>query len=201
MALYNAGVSATASRVIVIAGALMQPHWVPPAELRSRLARLSTLTDLSAQPGMMPASDAILPRELAHDRWLRQQAGLEAAQVLPGAMSAVRRLAPRHESLAGWLLEPVHFHLAKDHVVLVDGAAQDLAPAQAQQLADAILPLLVEDGFSLTVVAPTLWLLSPDPPLKIECASPEAAAGRNVDGYLPSGPDARRYRRLLNEIR
>ncbi|MEO6271072.1 MAG: hypothetical protein ABIP08_12300, partial [Lautropia sp.] len=35
---------------------------------------------------------------------------------------------------------------------------------------------------------------------RLECASAEAASGRNVAGYLPDGPDQRRFRKLLNEI-
>lgn len=188
----------------------MQPHWVPPAEIRARLAKLAALGSLQTTAAAMPQSDRALPRELAHDRWLRAQlapgnaATAGTAGIAPGAMAAIRQLAPlagSGEHLSGWLLEPVHFHVAKDHLVLVAGAAGNLEPAQAQGLAETIRPLLAEDGATLTVASPAHWLLGQArPPLRLDCASSEAAAGRNVDGYLPSGADARRYRRLLNEI-
>src|SRR5690606_1434168 len=118
----------------------------------------------------------------------------------PGAMGAVRRVAPLDERRAGWLLEPVHFHLAHDHVVLLTGADSDLDAAQSRALTDAIAPLLADEGWSLTVLAPRAWLLASPTPLQLASASADAAGGRNVEGYLPDGPDARRYRKLLNTI-
>jgi hypothetical protein len=201
------GVSSTASSVILVAGALAQPHWVPPEEIRARLtclARLSALGHLRASPLEWPSRDAVLPRELAHDRWLRQQLASRAPGIAPGSATALRRLAALasgSENLHGWLLELVHFHLAKDHLVLMAGSARGLSLPQARELAQAIEPLLAAEGLALTVASPTHWLLGESQQqLQVECASSEAAAGRNVDGYLPSGADARRYRRLLNEI-
>lgn len=203
-----AAVSSTASRVIVVAGALTQPHWVPPMEIRARLTRTAALPGLRADPVASPRPESTLPRELAHDRWLREQLAPKAPAIAPGAMSAVRQLASddrgddagRRPS-SRWLLEPVHFHLAKDHLVLVAGAAQDLSLAQAKELAQAIEPLLAAEGMALTVAAPDRWLLDEGhTAMQLDCAASEAAAGRNVDGYLPTGADAGRYRRLLNEI-
>lgn len=116
-------------------------------------------------------------------------------------MPAVRRLAPLVDDRPGWLLEPAHFHVAKDHIVLVAGAAKDLDLADARQLADSIMPVIEEASLDLTVLEPRLWLLTPrDQPLQLDCASFDAASGRNVEGYLPAGIHARQYRRLLNEI-
>jgi hypothetical protein len=201
-------VSSPASRIIVVAGALTQPHWVPPAEIRARLPRTATLAGLRASTVAAPRPEGALPRELAHDRWLREQLARKAPAIAPGAMAAVRQLAlrdgtegPPARPPSRWLLEPAHFHLAKDHLVLVAGAAQDLSLAQARELAQAIEPLLAAEGMTLTVAAADRWLLGEtQAALQLDCAASEAAAGRNVDGYLPSGPDARRYRRLLNEI-
>ncbi|HZH05370.1 MAG TPA: hypothetical protein VEY69_01730 [Lautropia sp.] len=201
MGLYNAGVNQAAARVIVVAGALMQPLWVPPEALASRLEHLSSITDLQTAETDLPRTDATLPRELAHDRWLRMQVELKGAAIEAGALSAVRRLASFGDSLTGWLVEPVHFHLAQDHLVLLAGSAQSLATVEAQQLAQSIQPLLEEDGFTLTILGPTAWLLaSSELTLQVNCASSEAAAGRNVHGYLPAGVHARRFRKLLNEV-
>ena len=237
-----AAVSSTASSVVVVAGALTQSHWVPPAELRARLPLIAALADLRAPAIDLAWQDEALPRELAHDRWLRQHLAArsnalndsdapnasaapnasdapnasnapnapDAASapdplVAPGAMAAVRQLSSLPaidlDLVHGWLLEPTHFHLAKDHLVLLAGAAQGLAEPQARSLAAAIEPLLAGDGMSLTLASPTHWLLrETQAPWRLDCAAADAAAGRNVDGYLPGGADARRYRWLLNEI-
>jgi len=198
------GVSSTASSVILVAGALTQPHWVPPEEIRARLVRVAALGQLRAPALQWPLRDEALPRELAHDRWLRQQLDSRVQGIAPGAATALRRLealTSGRENLQCWLLEPVHFHLAKDHLVLMAGSARGLSLPQARELAQTIEPLLAADGLALKVDSPTHWLLEESQPqLQVECASSEAAAGRNVDGYLPAGADARRYRRLLNEI-
>jgi hypothetical protein len=183
----------------------MQPHWLPPAELRARLPRLSGLEDLGTVDVALPPSTDALPRELAHDRWLRTQvdgAGEvdDEAVIAPGAMTAVRLLAPLGEHPAGWLVEPAHFHLARDHLVMVAGAARGLVLEQAQRLVESIRPLLGEESMALTLLSATRWLLASSPPLRLSCASAEAASGRNVHGYLPGGADDRRYRRLLNDI-
>ena len=186
---------------MVVAGALVQPHWVPAEEFRSRLTLLSTLRDLDVADEILPKPEGALPKDLAHDRWLLMQPGLKDAGVAPGALSAVRRVAPFDEALSGWLLEPVHFHLAKDHLVLVAGAAHGLNLGEARQLAEAIQPLLAQEACTVTVLSPDLWLLDcAQRPFQLESASPEAAAGRNVQGYLPAGAHALRYRKLLNEI-
>lgn len=181
----------------------MQPHWLPPAELRSRLPRLSGFEDLATIDVQLPPATEALPRELAHDRWLRTQLE-DAAEandgVAPGAMTAVRMLAPLGRHPAGWLVEPAHFHLARDHLVMLAGAARGLVLEQAQRLVESIRPLLGEESLSLSLLSPTRWLLASSPPLRLRCASAEAASGRNVEGYLPGGEDERRYRRLLNEI-
>ena len=207
-ALYNAGVSATVARVIVVAGALMQPQWLPPAELRSRLPRLAQLGGLGTVDVELPATSDTLPRELAHDRWLREQLAREVGGpvIAPGAMTAVRQLAPFSQDLSGWLLEPVHLHLAKDHVVLLAGASRGLSTPQAHSLIESIDPVLADDDLAVSVLSPTLWHLGASAsaalprPLQLACASFEAAAGRNIDGYLPKGDDARRYRKLFNEV-
>lgn len=205
----------------------MLPQWLPPAELRLRLPKLASLADLRTVDVDLGQQAEALPQELAHDRWLRQQflsgqwngVGDEVGEpgdldLPPGAMAAIRQVAPLKDNGTGWLLEPTHFHLAKDHLVLVAGAAEGLEMEQAKLLAESIRPMLAEQSLAITVLTPARWLLRPLGPLldvpsagvpsalpmQLTCASAEAAGGRNVQGYLPVGPDALRYRKLLNEI-
>ena len=199
--LYNAGVSETAARTLVVAGALMRPHWLPAEQLQARLPLLSGLrgnsrvASLTTTEAPLAPATGSLPRELAHDRWLR-----DAIAVPAGAMAAVRLVAPLDEQQEGWLIEPCHFHLARDHLVLAAGAARGLDMSEAQRLLDSIRPLLDADALVPTLLSPAVWLLAPAKPWQLEFASAEAASGRNVAGYLPVGPDERHYRKLLNEI-
>ena len=204
---YNGRVSATTVRVQVIAGALTPTRWLPAAAIAARLPRLAPLVRagrILTREAAIETVDGALPMELAHDTFLRSELAAAASIAVPaGAMTALRRLATAVGESDAWLLEPVHFHLARDHLVLETRAAEGLDPDGAARLTDAIAPLLAAESFVLDRISVTHWRLrtdSPAAPLNLRCASPEAAAGRNVDGYLPTGPDARRYRRLLNEI-
>ncbi len=192
-------VDATQARIVVVAGALVPPGWLPPAALAERLPGLARL-GVHAETEALPAESRVLPSELAHDRWLRRRLARE--DVAPGAMAAVRRLAPHGDGFSGWLAQPAHFHLGRDHVVLAAGAMRDLSEAEAGDLAAAIEPILAEDGLAMTVLDSRTWLLraGDEGPLRLLAASAEAAAGRSIAGYLPEGPDARRYRRLLTGI-
>ncbi len=200
-------VSVTAARIQVIAGALMQPDWLPAAPVRERLPLLAALADqaqLVAVPAPLPPASDALPRDLAHDRWLRArlEERIGPLSIAPGAMRAIRLSAPLVRQQEGWLVEPVHFHLARDHVVLMAGAHRGLDLSQAERLIESIGSLLDEDSLVLKPLSATTWLLTGDgaAPWRLECASVEAASGRNVAGYLPDGPDQRRFRKLLNEI-
>jgi hypothetical protein len=196
-------VDATQARIIVVAGALVPPGWLALAAVSDRLPRLARL-GVHAEPVTLPPEPRALPSELAHDRWLRHR--LAAQQIPPGAMAAVRRLARHGDGFTGWLVEPAHLHLGRDHVVLAAGAMRELTEAEAAELSNAIAPILAEDDLEMTVLDPRTWLLRERRPagngsgMRLQAASADAAAGRSIAGYLPEGPDARRYRRLLTGI-
>lgn len=218
-----ARVSPPRRRVAVIAGALLPPRWLPAEAVVERLPTLAGLwreRRCVALPCPLPADDAVLPRELAHDRWLRAElAAVAGIDIDAGAMYAVRRLAaaadttaataaerdptPGSAALSDWLAEPTRLLLARDHLLLDCGAARSLDAAGAAALHAAAAPLADEHGLQLEVLDPQHWRLrvvAGGAPLCLQCASPEAAAGRNIDGYSPAGPDARRLRRFVNEI-
>jgi hypothetical protein len=72
---------------------------------------------------------------------------------------------------------------------------------EAQLLAEALQPVLQEQGMHLLVSAPDVWHLRlsemlPLPPW----VPPEQALGADIFDYLPQGPAGRRWRRLLNDI-
>ncbi|MEO6269283.1 MAG: hypothetical protein ABIP08_03160, partial [Lautropia sp.] len=83
-------VSVTAARIQVIAGALMQPDWLPAAPVRERLPLLAALADqaqLVAVPAPLPPASDALPKDLAHDRWLRArlEERIGPLSIAPGA--------------------------------------------------------------------------------------------------------------------
>lgn len=200
---------------LLVAGALVEAGWVAPAEIATRIGRCSWAGALTARAGagdVRPAGSAdddFVPVG-AHDLWLRDHYFSDLADA--GVLSTVRRLAgftfeePGMAPGGGaqWLLEPVHFHLSRDHMALLHGALASLNSEDAKTLATAILPTLADAGFDCRVLAADSWLLRERPGVssewRITASGSEAAWGRNIAAWLPEGPDAARWRRVLNEI-
>ncbi|MDO4904794.1 MAG: hypothetical protein Q4A16_04465 [Lautropia sp.] len=112
---------------------------------------------------------------------------------------------PRQTQVPGnrWLLYPVKLHPTTDSIVMDAQAGRRLDAQTAERLVASIRPLLAEDGFAVDPLTPDCWLLKPLEPQtdwQLRCTAIEAVGARHIDALLPAGPDARRFRRLLNEI-
>lgn len=99
-----------------------------------------------------------------------------------------------------WFCEPVHFAFARDHLLVASLAAAPLEPGEAQALAVAADDLMQGSGASLRLLDHAHWFLQVDPAWRIDTVPLAAALGRSAYDVLPTGPDAPRWRKLLNEI-
>jgi len=183
---------------VVLSAALVDSRWLGPDALRtaatvpgfSALARRAnqdnTSTDIS---GAAPEPGA--------ERWLREHFGLQDG--CPVAACAL--LAD--DAPARWRIDPVHLHIGRDHLVLTDPARLSLTPDESHALCEAVAGLFNEEGLELTPTGNAHWALhETDPlrPLHLHTPSLSGALGRSIDARLPTGEDARRWRRLLNEV-
>lgn len=154
------------------------PGWLSRARvLRSHVER-------EAAPSAMP-----------DEHWLADVYGLPctgAARAASAAMDGIGMPAMR--------LTPAHLHAARDHLVLTDPALLDLDMDEAGRFADVARPLFAAEGLMLHTPCPMRWYLTGTLPALTGGAGSSVALGRSIDAYLPAGPDARRWRRLLNEI-
>ncbi len=138
---------------------------------------------------------APLPRELPEEGWLRARYGLpEDDAVAAWACAAHGLSAPR------WRATPVHVEVGRHQIVLSDPLALELTPADAQALADAARPVLDDAGFGLTLAKPGSWFLDGNADWSLQARAWTMAVGRSIDGYLPSGPQARAWRRVFTEL-
>ena len=184
---------------LLLTGALPSPDWLGQAGrqacvnstgLRAMAKRVST-TDVS------PAATDAIP-EPGHERWLRQRFGLPDRYPFAACGPAAAG-----SSQADWRVDPVHLHLGRDHLVLTDPERLDLSDAESSALRDAAAPLLAEEGLELIACSPTRWALvhaDPSRALDLQTHALAGALGRSIDAYLPQGPDARRWRRILNTV-
>lgn len=183
---------------VVLTAALVDARWLGPDALRtvasapgfSALARRVRQHDISAAAiGAAPEPGA--------ERWLRAHFGLP--QDCP--VSACALLAD--ETPARWRIDPVHLHVGRDHLVLTDPSKLALTPEESQALIEAVTGLFLDEGLELSIREGTHWALQEtDPlrPLHLHTPSLSGALGRSIEARLPSGEDARRWRRLVNEV-
>ncbi len=99
-----------------------------------------------------------------------------------------------------WFCEPVHFALARDHLLVAPLAQAPLDAAEAQALAAVADESAREAGAALRLIDHGHWFLQVDAPWQLDTVPLAAALGRAVLEALPTGADARRWRKLLNEI-
>ncbi len=181
---------------------LLIPFALPPAEhardlLKSlRLPALATLL-ARASDHRQHHGDPFAPA-LPHERWL---ASGNADNSPPVAHALMQGLALPSAPQGHWfLLQLVHFHIARDHRVLTDPPSLPISDDEARVLFDAIAPLVHEAGHELVYGGAHHWFLRADGWKGLRTCSPAAASGHNVDIWLPRGPGARDWRRLHNEI-
>lgn len=136
-----------------------------------------------------------------HERALADAWGWRGAD---GALPfAAHRAAAEHidvQDHAWGLLTPVHWHVGRDHISLVDPDTLVLTPAESQRLLDAVRDLFESEGWTLAHGAGAHWYAAHDTLDGLPCASIERVIGRNVDLWLPNHPQARLVRRLQNEV-
>ncbi len=187
---------------------LLLPFAMPPAEMARDLLRelnMPALATLLARAGTpeRQVSDGF-SRALPHEYRLARQFG---APVQPDANTSpalaikamqTQTLAP--EAGYWFILQPVHLHIARDHLVLTDPRQLQLSEADARALFAIAHPLFEESGKTLHYGDAQTWFLRADDWAALQTSTPDAACGHNIDIWMPKGSNDRDWRRLQNEI-
>ena len=183
---------------LALPGALLPPEF--PATQRAQLfdgAPLPRLQKLVGRSGARQTLDCDIATAAPLECWLAQ------CFAIPAGLSAPYCAALDQAPVAAqacWQLQPVHLHIARDHLVLTDPALLHITPEEGAALCASIAPLFAELHWQLHATQPARWYVQPPTPLQLQAGSPAAAIGRNIDHYLPSGADARQWKRLMNEV-
>lgn len=99
-----------------------------------------------------------------------------------------------------WLrADPVHLHVMRDRIALVEPRLDDLTHDETLALASAIQAHFGM-AFDLRVPHPQRGYLRQARPLRLDTTPPSLAAGRAIDAALPRGEDAAGLKTLLNEL-
>ncbi|MCA0241537.1 MAG: hypothetical protein LCI02_11785 [Proteobacteria bacterium] len=182
--------------LIPFAAPLSEPGRAALRELR--LPRLQAL--LAGRQGTLDEGDEY-SLSTPPERALARAWGWAGADgCLPFAARAAAADALDLGDLAWGLLTPVHWHLGTEQVSLTDPAALLLDEAESRAFYDAVAPLFTSEGFLIHWGAPLRWYLAHESLAALPTASLDRVIGRNVDRWLPGGPQARLLRRLQNEV-
>jgi len=163
------------------------------------LARLLARARFDAPRPTSPATAGA-----AHWGWLWQRFSgrADAPVTAPYAWRALEAADPpgAGEAAQLWQIDPLHFAVGLDHMLAVPLEAQDaLDRNESMALATAADACAQAFGARLRVLD-RHWFLAPAQPWSLATVPLEAALGASIQPLLPSGPDARRWRQLLNEI-
>jgi hypothetical protein len=99
-----------------------------------------------------------------------------------------------------FILQPVHLHIARDHLVLTDQRQMVINEDESRTLFDSAAPLFQELGYDVRFGDARHWFVRADDWHGLRTTTPDAAAGHNVDVWLPAGEHARAWRKLHNEV-
>ena len=191
--------SADSPPALLLAASLVDPAWLGPDRL-AQAARAPGFAALTRQAAIGRSSDdtaSQLP-DPGHEDWLQKAFGLP-----PGAPIAACSALADAAVQARWRLDPVNLHIGRDHLVLTDPARLALGADDARALAASIAGLFQDEGLTLLASHPARWYLQETEPsrgLRLQTRSMLAALGRSIDGWQPTGDDARRWRRIVNEV-
>jgi hypothetical protein len=189
----KAGTGNTDARLEVLVPGLLGPLPVPPQQAPATpvLDLLLARGDVVERPGT----------ELAGA--LLAQFGAAAAAPYALAADAVAAgfaMEPASEHDGFWMhADPVHLRPDRDRLRLFDARHLGISRAEADALVAEVNAHFSGDGLRLVAPAASRWYLAAEQPPVLETVPLERVIGRSIDGHLPTGPDARRWARLLNE--
>jgi hypothetical protein len=175
---------------------ILAPYLFPSADFRQLALqdlRLPALETLVARGRHESSSPVGLEGALCRAWGIKQQEDWPWAPLSLGADGG----APDQ---AYWLRsDPVHIRIQRDRLILLGSELLALHPEEATALCTD-LQAHFGDAFHPLPLRPDRWYwrLNRDP--QLETTPLSLAVGRAIEPLLPRGPDAPKYRALLNEI-
>ncbi|WP_019140657.1 hypothetical protein [Noviherbaspirillum massiliense] len=191
---------------------ILVPFSLPPEEMSADLLRELKAPALAgllarATPGRNPSAgerlDPFAPA-LPHEAWLAHQFGfgtsLAAENSPPIAPDFMLSLGLARETGNWFVLQPVHFFIARDHLVLTDPRQLELAEDESRALFEVARMLFEEDDKTLLFGNAGTWFVHADSWSQLRTSTPDAACGHNIDIWMPKGEGERSWRKIQNEV-
>lgn len=119
---------------------------------------------------------------------------------LPWAAHAAAADGIATDDLCWGLLTPAHWHAGADEVTMLPPESLQLDEAGSREALEAVRELFETEGWVLVYGAPLRWYVAHESLAELPTASIDRVVGRNVDLWMPDHPQARRVRRLQQEV-
>jgi hypothetical protein len=139
-------------------------------------------------------------RALPHEMWLGLALGLVPKGRPAPAAAAMHglRLAP---AAGTWfIINPAHVEIARNHLLMSDMRRLALSEAHSRALFESAKPYCDESGNTLLYGDAHTWFMRADHWAALDTATPDVATGMNLTDWLPTGAQAREFRKLQNEL-
>lgn len=126
--------------------------------------------------------------------------GLEAPCAAATAPYALSVDDPSWDRTGFWLhADPVHLRADRDRLRLFDSGALAISADEAQHLVAELNAHFAADALQLHAPVPERWYLRTPEPLALQTQPVRSVHGATLEDALPSGPQAKRWNRWLNE--
>ncbi|MDP2830360.1 MAG: hypothetical protein Q8O37_17370 [Sulfuricellaceae bacterium] len=141
--------------------------------------------------------------EMEMESWLCKHFGIPSQPGYPSSYP-IAPLSLLAEGIApegaAWMrADPIFLTVERDQLILAEASSLPIDEQEAQALIDTLNRHFSEDGLEFVAASPKSWYLRLSRLPAIETHSLHATAGQNIHPFLPTGPDARQFRSLLNE--
>ncbi|MFZ3003764.1 MAG: hypothetical protein WA071_25855 [Undibacterium umbellatum] len=184
---------------------LIIPFGIPPTNIAKDLLkemRTPELARLIACAGSTQArATDDFSRALGYEYWLADQFPPKEKANSPAiAWNRMKACGLTPEAGHWFILQPVHIHIARDHLVLTDQRRLNISEAESRPLFEQAKASCEEMGLQLLFGDAQTWFLRADDWAGLQTATADAACGHNVDIWMPKGEFERPWRKLQNEI-
>lgn len=183
---------------------LVLPFALPPPQLAPDLVRAlkapalaSLLTRTSSYKFVQSDDDA---RALPHETWLAAALGTGSGDRLPLAAHAMRGYGLEPGDGTWFIVHPAHIEIARSHMLMSDMRGLALDEGHSRALFEAAKPYFEDAGKPLLYGDASTWFMRADAWAAFDTATPDAAAGMNLNDWLPRADNAIEYRKLQNEV-
>jgi hypothetical protein len=192
---YNTGMAHIS---LVLPFALPVPEFAPDLVRALQAPALAALLSRTSSAALYPLEPTA--RVLPHELWIARTLGL-ANGVAPGiAASSMRGYGLDPGDGTWFVVNPAHIQIASSHLMMGDTRQLDLREDEGRALFESARACCEDAGHALQYGAPDTWFLRADGWDGIQTASPDAAVGMNLTDWVPTGAQARAYRKLQNEV-